>query len=150
MSKFKPFDYLTKEEQKEVIRYETLIYAARNVTEYLDVECIIDEYRKLGIARRCLEDLNNTLESDIGGNNMKESFRHYQVIETEGMSAEQLQEVLKNATNDYPEKQIEYVVGTKIILGYESILNAKGRAEAMFQSSLETSSNAMSSNNSVY
>ncbi|QGG51591.1 helix-turn-helix domain-containing protein [Lysinibacillus pakistanensis] len=61
---------------------------------------------------------------------MEESFRHYQVIETKDMSAEQLQEVLSKATNDFPEKQIDYVVGTKIILGYESILNKKGRAEA--------------------
>lgn len=80
---------------------------------------------------------------------MKESFRHYQVIETEGMSAEQLQEILNKATNVYPEKQIDYVVGTKIILGYESILNAKGRAEARYQSSLISSSNEVS-NNSVY
>jgi len=35
---------------------------------------------------------------------MKESFKHYQVIETEGMSAEQLQDVLNKATNDFPEK----------------------------------------------
>lgn len=74
---------------------------------------------------------------------MKESFRHYQVIETKDLSAEQLQEILDKATHeDIHEKQIDYVVGTKIILGYESILNAKGRAEARFQTSLKTSSNA--------
>lgn len=64
---------------------------------------------------------------------MKDSFRHYQVIETEGMSAEQLQDILNKATHDdIQEKQIDFVVGTKIILGYESILNEKGRVEARF------------------
>jgi len=94
-----------------------------------------------------LNTLNDEYSQEVftGGKNlMKESFRHYQVIETEGMSAEQLQEVLRKATNDFPEKQIDYVVDTKIILGYESILNAKGRAEARSQASF-----AMS-NNSVY
>ncbi|TQR28339.1 hypothetical protein C7Y47_22120 [Lysinibacillus sphaericus] len=76
---------------------------------------------------------------------MKESYRHYQVIETEGMSAQQLQDILNKATHDdIHEKQIDYVVGTKIILGYESILNAKGRAEARFQTSLKPNSSAMS------
>lgn len=77
---------------------------------------------------------------------MTKSFRHYNVIETEGMSAEQLQDVLNKATHDdFQEKQIDFVVGSKIILGYESILNAKGRAEARLQTSLKSSSNAMSS-----
>lgn len=77
---------------------------------------------------------------------MKESFRHYRVIETEGMSAEQLQDVLSKATHDdFQEKQIDFVVGTKLILGYESILNAKGRAEARLQTLLKPSTNAMSS-----
>ncbi|TKI65580.1 hypothetical protein FC756_16150 [Lysinibacillus mangiferihumi] len=80
---------------------------------------------------------------------MKNSFRHYQVIETEGMSAEQLQEVLNKATNDFPEKQIDYVIGTKIILGYESFLNAKGRVEARLQTTSKKNLNAMS-NDSVY
>lgn len=76
---------------------------------------------------------------------MKKSYRHYQVIETDGMSAEQLQTILDKATHDdFQEKQIDYVVGTKIILGYESILNAHGRAEARLQRSLEPSTNAMS------
>lgn len=77
---------------------------------------------------------------------MTKSFRHYQVIETEGISAEQLQDILNKATHDdFQEKQIDFVVGSKIILGYESILNAKGRAEARLQTSLKSSSNAMSS-----
>lgn len=80
---------------------------------------------------------------------MEESFRHYQVIETKDMSAEQLQEALNKAKNDFPEKQIDYVIGTKIILGYESFLNARGRAEASLQASSKKSLNAMS-NNSVY
>lgn len=61
---------------------------------------------------------------------MSESFRHYQVVETDGMNAEQLQKVLNDATDAFPEKQIDHVIGTKIILGYESLLNAKGRAQA--------------------
>ena len=63
----------------------------------------------------------NSKEVFTGGKTItEESFRHYQVIETKDMSAEQLQEVLNKATNDFPEKQIDYVIGTKIILGYES------------------------------
>lgn len=57
-------------------------------------------------------------------------FRHYKVIETKDMSAEELQQVLNKATGGFPEMQIDHVVGTKIILGYESMLNAKGRAMA--------------------
>jgi len=37
--------------------------------------------------------------------------------------------------SDFLEKQIDFV-GTKIILGFESILNSHGRAEARLQSSL--------------
>lgn len=61
---------------------------------------------------------------------MSESFRLYKVVETEGMSAEQLQKVLNNATDGFPEMQIDHVIGTKIILGFESALNTKGRAQA--------------------
>ncbi|WP_342546116.1 hypothetical protein [Lysinibacillus sp. FSL K6-4013] len=54
------------------------------------------------------------------------------------MSVEQLQDILNKATHeDFQEKQIDFVVGTKIILGYESILNAKGRAEARLQTLLK-------------
>lgn len=60
---------------------------------------------------------------------MAKSFRNYKVVETEGMSAEELQQVLNNATDGFPEMQIDHAVGTKIILGYESLLNEKGRAE---------------------
>lgn len=61
---------------------------------------------------------------------MSESFRNYKVVETASMPAEELQRVLNDATDGFPEMQIDYVVGTKVILGYESLLNAKGRAEA--------------------
>lgn len=68
----------------------------------------------------------NTLDDDYsqevftGGKTFTEdSFRNYLVIETRDLSAEQLQEILNNNTSDYPEKQIDFVVGTKIILGYE-------------------------------
>lgn len=80
---------------------------------------------------KCVCDLYNVDLNTFGDENSKEvftggkaiteeSFRQYQVIETKDMSAEQLQEVLNKATNDFPEKQIDYVIGTKIILGYES------------------------------
>lgn len=65
---------------------------------------------------------------------MSKSFKHYQVVETEALSADKLQIVLDNATHGFPEKQIEHVIGTKIILSFESILNEKGRAEAYFSS----------------
>ncbi|MEK3995653.1 hypothetical protein MKY29_12930 [Psychrobacillus sp. FSL K6-2365] len=64
---------------------------------------------------------------------MSKSFKHYQVIETEGMTAEELQFILNKATSDFPEKQIDHVIGTKIILSFESILNEKGRMEAQLQ-----------------
>lgn len=67
---------------------------------------------------------------------MSESFRLYKVVETEGMNAEQLQKLLNNATDGFPEMQIDHVIGTKIILGYESMLNAKGRAEAALRKGL--------------
>ncbi|GIN71158.1 hypothetical protein J14TS2_16330 [Bacillus sp. J14TS2] len=72
---------------------------------------------------------------------MSESFRLYKVVETEGMSAEQLQKVLNNATDGFPEMQIDHVVGTKLILGYESMLNAKGRAEAALRKGLNAKVN---------
>jgi hypothetical protein len=61
---------------------------------------------------------------------MKDNFRLYKVIETDGMSADELQSLLNKATDGFPEMQIDHVVGTKIILGFDSPLNAKGRAEA--------------------
>ncbi len=61
---------------------------------------------------------------------MNKSLKLYQVIETEGISAEQLQVILNEGANDIQEKQIDYVVGTKIILGYDSLLNEKGRLES--------------------
>ncbi|MED4892344.1 MULTISPECIES: hypothetical protein [Heyndrickxia] len=60
---------------------------------------------------------------------MSESFRLYKVVETDGQSAEELQKVLNAATDGFTEMQIDHVVGIKIILGYDSPLNAKGRAE---------------------
>lgn len=68
---------------------------------------------------------------------MNKSFRKYTVIETEGMSAEKLQELLSEATDGFPEKQIDHVVGTKIILGHESLLNEKGRAEMRIETSIK-------------
>lgn len=65
---------------------------------------------------------------------MDKSFKHYLVVETENLTADQLQEILDNATHGFPEKQIEHVIGTKIVLSYESILNERGRAEAYFSS----------------
>ncbi|MBD7944736.1 hypothetical protein H9650_11475 [Psychrobacillus sp. Sa2BUA9] len=61
---------------------------------------------------------------------MSKSFKHYQVIETDGMTADKLQAVLNDATNGFPEKQIYHVIGSKIILSFDSILNEKGRMEA--------------------
>lgn len=72
---------------------------------------------------------------------MSESFRLYKVVETEGMSAEQLQKILNDATDGFPEMQIDHVIGTKIILGYESMLNAKGRAEAAMRRNLNKINN---------
>lgn len=77
---------------------------------------------------------------------MSKSFKHYQVIETDGMPAEQLQTVLNGATNGFPEKQIDHVIGTKIILSFESLLNEKGRMEAkverMFSNEIIISNNS--------
>ncbi|GGP07322.1 hypothetical protein [Oceanobacillus neutriphilus] len=59
-----------------------------------------------------------------------DAIRLYKVVETADLSAEELQEILNNATDDMREMQIDHVVGTKIILGHDSLLNAKGREEA--------------------
>lgn len=67
---------------------------------------------------------------------MSESFRYYTVIETKDMNAKELQKILNEATDGYPEKQIDHVVGTKLILGHESLLNAKGRAERAIKNSV--------------
>lgn len=53
--------------------------------------------------------------------------RLYRVVETKDLSEEELQKILNEATNGLPEMQIDHVVGTKIILGFESGLNANGR-----------------------
>lgn len=66
--------------------------------------------------------ISNFLTSVESDNSpIKEPFIQYQVIETVDMSAEQLQEILNKAANELPRKQIEHVVGTKIILSYVSI-----------------------------
>ncbi|WP_416149481.1 hypothetical protein ACM26V_00330 [Salipaludibacillus sp. HK11] len=67
---------------------------------------------------------------------MEDNHRLYQVVETEGMSAKELQKILNQATDGFPEKQIDHVIGTKIILGFESSLNAKGRAQVRLTESL--------------
>lgn len=59
MSKFRPFDYLTDKEKKEVLKYEALLQAASTVKEFIEVERILKEYRSLGIRRRQLDDIAN-------------------------------------------------------------------------------------------
>ena len=61
---------------------------------------------------------------------MADKLRYYKVIETNDMSAEELQRTLNKATDGFPEMQIDHVIGTKIILGFDSLLNETGRAEA--------------------
>lgn len=61
---------------------------------------------------------------------MADKLRYYKVVETKNMSANELQTTLNKATDGFPEMQIDHVIGTKIILGYDSMLNEKGRAEA--------------------
>jgi hypothetical protein len=70
---------------------------------------------------------------------MDKSFRLYKVIETKDMSAEELQKILNEATDGFPEMQIDYVVGSKIILGYESLLNEKGRMESKLRTPISNS-----------
>ena len=76
---------------------------------------------------------------------MSESFRLYKVVESAGMEAVELQNLLNGATDGFPEMQIDHVVGTKIILGYESLLNSKGRAERALRKTI----NPSSMNNSI-
>lgn len=61
---------------------------------------------------------------------MADKLRYYKVVETKDMSADELQTTLNKATDGFQEMQIDYVIGTKIILGYDSMLNEKGRTEA--------------------
>lgn len=65
---------------------------------------------------------------------MSKSFRYYKVVETNDLTAEELQGFLNKVTDGFPEMQIDHVVGTKIILGYESILNEQGRMERKMSS----------------
>lgn len=76
---------------------------------------------------------------------MEKSFRKYRVVETEGMSAEKLQEILNEATDSIFEMQIDHVLGTKLILGFESFLNANGRAGVIAHQAKATMSATMQS-----
>ena len=58
---------------------------------------------------------------------MNGSHRLYRVVETKDLTEEELQTILNDATDGLPEMQIDHVVGTKLILGFESGLNAIGR-----------------------
>lgn len=64
MVKFRPFDYLTDSEKKEVIVLEALIQRSENVIEFLRYERLLDDYRRLGITRRVFKDFIGTLESE--------------------------------------------------------------------------------------
>ena len=59
--------------------------------------------------------------TDIGYSPANESIKQYRVVDTFGMSAEQLQGFLNQVANEVPQKQIDHVVGTNIILSYVSI-----------------------------
>lgn len=61
---------------------------------------------------------------------MSKPFRLYRVIETEGMTSSQLQEVLNEVTDGILEEQIDHVVGTKIILGRDSLFTEEGRMKS--------------------
>ncbi len=67
---------------------------------------------------------------------MADKLRYYKVVETKDMSADELQRTLNKATDGFPEMQIDHVIGTKIILGYDSMLNEKGRTEARLLNNL--------------
>lgn len=60
----------------------------------------------------------------------EQPFHIYRVIETNELSAGQLQEQLNDLTDD--EFQIAYSVGTKLILQRESYLTRQGRLNARF------------------
>lgn len=57
MTKFRPFDYLTDEEKKDVLRYESLINESTSVRDFIKFERVLDAYRRLGIMRRQIEDI---------------------------------------------------------------------------------------------
>lgn len=56
------------------------------------------------------------------GEVLREIIRRYRVIETEKMSAEELQEELNNKDVGILNGRIEHVVGSKVIIGYDTYL----------------------------
>lgn len=57
MTKFRPFDYLTDVEKKDVLMYESLIKESTSVRDFIKFERVLDAYRSLGIIRRQIEDV---------------------------------------------------------------------------------------------
>jgi len=77
----------------------------------INLDSLIDEY----------DSVSDFLKSvELGNSSVNESIKQYQVVDTFGMSAEQLQDLLNKAANELPVKQIDHVIGTKIIFSYVS------------------------------
>jgi len=79
MSKFRPFDYLTEDEQQEVRNYEGLLQRSKTVQEFVEIERILKDYRSLGIARKNFDDLRKLINSSDDTDDEESSSHHNQV-----------------------------------------------------------------------
>lgn len=71
---------------------------------------------------------------------MTKSFKNYKVVETEGMTAKDIQKILDTVTDGIPEMQIDHVIGTKIIFSYDSLFNETGRNQARISRYIKSAS----------
>lgn len=61
MSRFRPFDYLSQQEQQEVLKYEHLLQASKTVSEYLEINRILDDYLELARVRKRIKEVKKEL-----------------------------------------------------------------------------------------
>lgn len=80
MSKFRPFDYLTENEQEEVRKYEELLQRSKTVQEFVEIERILKDYRSLGIARKNFRDFENLIKSSSDSSDDEESSSHQDTV----------------------------------------------------------------------
>lgn len=64
MSTFRPFDYLSQQEQQEVLKYEHLLQATKTVSEYIEINRILDDYLELARVRKRINELKEELKAE--------------------------------------------------------------------------------------
>lgn len=64
MSTFRPFDYLLPHEQQEVLKYEQSLQASKTVSEYIEINRILDDYLELARVRKRIEEVREELKAE--------------------------------------------------------------------------------------